>query len=120
MASSLGMSARATSSDQRSPRDKLAAPSILSGGIRRGSSFLKPPRSGRRYENGDAAAQRFGSQRALRRIRIDLDGCGALPRLDVKESCGRHLGAREIRDPAVRRKRKARHALSTKGPSANY
>src|SRR5271169_4685247 len=26
----------------------------------------------------------------------------------------RHLGAREIRDPAVRRKRKARHALSTK------
>ena len=38
----------------------------------------------------------------------------ALPRLDVEESCGRHLGAREIRDPAVRRKRKARHALSTK------
>jgi hypothetical protein len=45
MASSLGMSARATSSDQRSPRDKLAAASILSGGIRRGSSFLKPPRN---------------------------------------------------------------------------
>jgi hypothetical protein len=34
--------------------------------------------SGRRYKNGDAAAQRFGSQRALRWIRIDLDGCGAL------------------------------------------
>jgi len=31
--------------DQRSPRDKLAASSILSGGIRRGSSFLKPPRN---------------------------------------------------------------------------
>src|SRR6516162_6908393 len=45
MASSPGMSARATSSDQRSPRDKLAAASILSGGIRRGSSFLKPPRN---------------------------------------------------------------------------
>jgi acetate---CoA ligase (ADP-forming) len=28
-----------------SPRDKLAASSILSGGIRRGSSFLKPPRN---------------------------------------------------------------------------
>src|SRR5207237_1586480 len=50
-----------------------------------------PTQSGRRYENGDAAAQRLGSQRALRCIRIDLDGCGALPRLDVKESCGRHL-----------------------------
>src|ERR1700736_272252 len=45
MASSPGMSARDTSSDQRSPRDKLAAASILSGGIRRGSSFLKPPRN---------------------------------------------------------------------------
>src|SRR6516165_10411324 len=45
MASSPGMSARATSSDQRSPRDKLAAASILSGGIRHGSSFLKPPRN---------------------------------------------------------------------------
>src|SRR6266446_5869440 len=45
MASSLGMSARATSSDQRLPRDKLAASSILSGGTRRGSSFLKPPRN---------------------------------------------------------------------------
>src|SRR6516165_9195470 len=45
MASSPGMSARATSSDQRSPRDKLAAASNLSGGIRRGSSFLKPPRN---------------------------------------------------------------------------
>jgi hypothetical protein len=45
MASSPGMSTRATSSDQRSPRDKLAASSILSGGIRRGSSFLKPPRN---------------------------------------------------------------------------
>ena len=45
MASSDGMSARASSSDQRSPRDKLAASSILSGGIRRGSSFLKPPRN---------------------------------------------------------------------------
>src|SRR6266446_5329761 len=45
MASSRGMSVRATSSDQRSPRDKLAASSILSGGIRRGSSFLKPPRN---------------------------------------------------------------------------
>src|SRR6516162_5766123 len=45
MASSPGMSARATSSDQWSPRDKLAAASILSGGIRRGSSFLKPPRN---------------------------------------------------------------------------
>ena len=45
MASSAGMSARATSSDQRPPRDKLAASSILSGGIRRGSSFLKPPRN---------------------------------------------------------------------------
>jgi hypothetical protein len=40
-----GMSASAASSDQRSPRDKLAAASILSGGIRRGSSFLKPPRN---------------------------------------------------------------------------
>ena len=37
--------ARATSSDQRSSRDKLAASSIFSGGIRRGSSFLKPPRN---------------------------------------------------------------------------
>jgi len=36
----------------------------------------------------------------------------ALPRLDVEESCGRHLGAREIRDPAVRRKGKARYALT--------
>src|SRR5215470_5280585 len=45
MASCPGMSGRATSSDQRSPRDKLAASSILSGGIRRGSSFLKPPRN---------------------------------------------------------------------------
>src|ERR1700738_1230937 len=45
MASSPGMSARATSSDQRLPRDKLAAASILSGGMRRGSSFLKPPRN---------------------------------------------------------------------------
>ena len=36
MASSPGMSARATSSDQRSPRDKLAAASILSGGTRSG------------------------------------------------------------------------------------
>src|SRR6516164_3146344 len=45
MASSPGMSARATSSDQRTPRAKLAAASILSGGIRRGSSFLKPPRN---------------------------------------------------------------------------
>src|SRR5205823_14119406 len=45
MASSHGMSTRATSSDQRSPRDKLAASSILSGGIRRGSSFLKAPRN---------------------------------------------------------------------------
>src|SRR5438270_1788452 len=45
MASSPGMSTRATSSDQRSPRDKLAASLILSGGIRRGSSFLKPPRN---------------------------------------------------------------------------
>jgi hypothetical protein len=44
-ASSRGMSARATSSDQRSPRDWLAASSILSGEIRRGSSFLKPPRN---------------------------------------------------------------------------
>jgi hypothetical protein len=48
------------------------------------------------------------------RCGIDLDGCGAFPRLDIKESCGRHLGAREIRDAAVRRKRKARHALSAK------
>ena len=40
--------------------------------------------SGRRYENGDAAAQRLGSQRALRCIRIDLDRCGAPPRLDVR------------------------------------
>jgi hypothetical protein len=38
-------SARATSSDQRSPRDRLEASSIFSGGIRRGSSFLKPPRN---------------------------------------------------------------------------
>jgi len=38
----------------------------------------------------------------------------ALPRLDLKESRGRHLGPREIRDAAVRRKRKARHALSDK------
>src|SRR5207302_1918876 len=45
MASSPGMSTRATSSDQRSPRDKLAASLILSGGIRRGSSSLKPPRN---------------------------------------------------------------------------
>src|SRR6516164_8624082 len=45
IASSLGMSARATSADQRSPRDKPAASSILSGGMRRGSSFLKPPRN---------------------------------------------------------------------------
>src|SRR5215472_17729676 len=45
MASSRGMSASATSSDQRPPRDKLAASSILSGGIRRRSSFLKPPRN---------------------------------------------------------------------------
>src|SRR6202030_1648503 len=45
MASSSGISARATSSDQRLPRDKLAASSILSGGIWRGSSFLKPPRN---------------------------------------------------------------------------
>src|SRR5271167_3415159 len=52
MASSLGMSARATSSDQRSPRDKLAASSILSGGIRRGSSFLKPPRPPYNVEMG--------------------------------------------------------------------
>ena len=37
--------ARATSSDQRSSRDKLAASSIFSGGIRRGSSFLTPPRN---------------------------------------------------------------------------
>ena len=29
----------------RSPCDKLEASSILSGGIRRGSSFLKPPRN---------------------------------------------------------------------------
>ena len=35
----------ATSSDQRLPRDKLVASSILSGGIRHGSSFLKPPRN---------------------------------------------------------------------------
>jgi hypothetical protein len=35
-------------------------------------------------------------------------------RLDLKESCGRQLGTREIRDAAVRRKRKARHALSGK------
>src|SRR5437667_11891748 len=35
----------ATSSDQRLPRDKLVASSILSGGTRRGSSFLKPPRN---------------------------------------------------------------------------
>ena len=40
MASSPGISARATSADQRSPCDKLAAWSILSGGIWRGSSFL--------------------------------------------------------------------------------
>jgi len=39
------MSARAVSSDQRSPCDKLAAASILSAGMRRGSSFLKPPRN---------------------------------------------------------------------------
>ena len=39
---------------------------------------------------------------------------GALPRLDVEESCGRRLGTREIRDAAVRRKRKACHALSGK------
>src|SRR6516164_2203759 len=45
MASSPGMSTRATSSDQRSPCDKLAACSILSGGIRHGSSFLNPPRN---------------------------------------------------------------------------
>src|SRR5262245_10695327 len=45
MASSSGISARATSSDQRLPRDKLAASSILSDGIWRGSSFLKPPRN---------------------------------------------------------------------------
>ena len=45
MASSTGMFVSAISSDQRSPRDKLAASSILSGGIRRGSSFLKPPRN---------------------------------------------------------------------------
>ena len=45
MASSRGMSARATASDQRSPCDKPAASWILSGGIRRGSSFLKPPRN---------------------------------------------------------------------------
>src|ERR1700757_4476420 len=31
--------------NRRLPRDKLAASSILSGGIRRGSSFLKPPRN---------------------------------------------------------------------------
>jgi hypothetical protein len=45
MASSPGMSARATSSDQRSPRDKLAAASILSGGIRR-----NPRAAGRRRD----------------------------------------------------------------------
>src|SRR5439155_12018907 len=45
MASSSGISARATSSDQRLPHDKLAASLILSGGIWRGSSFLKPPRN---------------------------------------------------------------------------
>jgi len=57
----------ATSSDQRLPRDKLVASSILSGGTRRGSSYFEAAaQSGRRYENGDAAAQRLGSQRALR------------------------------------------------------
>src|SRR5690348_16162727 len=45
MASSRGMSVSATSLDQRSPRDKLAASSILTGRIRRGSSFLKPLRN---------------------------------------------------------------------------
>jgi len=79
MTSSPGMSARATSSDQRSPCDKLAASSILSGGSRRGSSFLKLPRNLGVDENGDAAAQRFGSQRALRRIRIYLDGVRERP-----------------------------------------
>jgi hypothetical protein len=39
------MSARATSSDQRSPCDKPAASWILSGAIWRGSSFLKAPRN---------------------------------------------------------------------------
>ena len=45
MASSPGMSARATSSNRRSPCDKPAASWILSGGIWCGSSFLKPPRN---------------------------------------------------------------------------
>jgi hypothetical protein len=30
----------------------------------------------------------------------EIDRCGSLPRLDIKESCSRHLGTREIRDPA--------------------
>jgi hypothetical protein len=33
------------------------------------------------------------------------------PRLDLEDPQGRDLGAREIRDAAVRRKRKTRHAL---------
>src|SRR5215472_4506684 len=45
---------------------------------------------------------------------LTLMVCGALPWLNVKESRGRHLGTREIRDTAMRRKRKTRHALSAK------
>src|SRR6516162_3511067 len=43
---------------------------------------------------------------------LTLNRFGALPRLDLKESCGRQPGTRKIRDAAVRRK--ARHALSGK------
>jgi hypothetical protein len=57
----------ATSSDQRLPRDKFVASSILSGGIRHGSSFLKPPRNlGVGTKTVMPRSQRLGSQRALR------------------------------------------------------
>src|SRR5438270_5148512 len=109
------MSVSATSSDQRSPRDKVAASSILSGGIPRGSSFLKPPRN-LGVGTKTVMPRRSASARGGRcgESGLTLMACGALPRLDVKESCGRHLRAREIRDAAVRWKGKARQALSAK------
>src|SRR5882757_5105783 len=115
MASSPGMSARVTSSDQRSPRDKLAAASILSGGIRHGSSFLKPPRN-LGVGTKTVIPRRSASARSGRcgESGLTLMAVALFHGSNVKESCGRHLRAREIPDAAVRWKGKARQALSAK------
>jgi hypothetical protein len=110
-----GMAARATSSDQRSPRDKLAASSILSGGIRRGSSFLKPPRN-----LGVCTKTVMPRLSAWARSgRCGESGLTLIAAALFQGSMSRSRAAATSEPakfgiPAVRRKRKARQALSTK------